>query len=232
MADFIHKYGMNMVNDELDNFYEKSMGIVDLLRRKETKMDIGVDKVIDYAERLIQGKGLDLHTLYPEELYQHCKNVAILSVSLGFLYRLNLQELLDLGVGSLLHDIGKIEIADPILKKSSVFELEKGFSIQDHPIVVFQRIQGFHFNRDVEHMVLQHHERIDGSGYPFGLFDIPLCVQMVAMTDVFDWMSSKCYRQKEQEMGETLDALYEMEGFDKRMIDILKDAFDDAIGGI
>ena len=95
-------------NDEWDNVCERSIRLVDLLRRKEMKMGIGVDKVIDYAEKLIQGKGLDLHSLYPEELYEHCKNVAILSVGLGFLYRLNFQEILDLGVGSLLHDIGKI----------------------------------------------------------------------------------------------------------------------------
>lgn len=195
-------------------------------------MNIGVYTVIDYAEQLIQGKGLDFHSLCPEKLYQHCKHVAILSVGLGFLYQLNLQEIIDLGVGSLLHDIGKIEIADSILKKSSVFESEKGLSIQDHPIVGFQRIQVFHFNKNVENIVLQHHERIDGSGYPSGIFDVPLCVQIVAMTDVFDWMSSECCCQKEQGIKETFDALYEMAGFDGMMIHIFKDAFDDAIGGI
>ena len=61
---------------------------------------------------------------------------------------------------------------------------------------------------------------IDGSGYTLRLFDIPLCVQRVAMTDVFDWMSFKCYRQKEQGIREIFDALYEMAGFNKRMIDI------------
>ena len=60
-----------MWNNESDTVCERRIRLVDLLRRKEMKMNIGVYKVIDYAEKLIQEKGLDFHSLYPEKLYRH-----------------------------------------------------------------------------------------------------------------------------------------------------------------
>jgi putative nucleotidyltransferase with HDIG domain len=112
--------------------------------------------------------------------------------------------------GALLHDVGKIGIPEFILRKSkSLNEREKGI-LQEHPLLGYEMIEEFDFLKKAALVVLYHHERYDGSGYPFGLVgeEIPLEARIFALADTLDAITSdRPYRK-----GKSFeDALREME---------------------
>lgn len=98
----------------------------------------------------------------------------------------------DLEAGALLHDIGKIGIPRRILMKCgalSPFELR---IVREHPLVGFELISRLEFLRGAGGVVLYHHERYDGRGYPFGLArdSIPLVARVFSLADAMDAMTS------------------------------------------
>lgn len=107
------------------------------------------------------------------------------------------EELCDFYYACLLHDIGKVNIPDAILTKASRLTDEEYEIIKTHPIVgakALEDVKGINNNIDV---ILYHHERWDGKGYPEGLVgtDIPLLARITAIADAFDAMtSSRSYR--------------------------------------
>jgi len=95
-------------------------------------------------------------------------------------------------MAGLIHDIGKISVpADILLKPSRLSEMEMNL-IKTHPQVSFDILKDIEFPWPVAHIVLQHHERMDGSGYPHGLSgeDILLEARILAIADVVEAMAS------------------------------------------
>ncbi|RME20644.1 MAG: HD domain-containing protein, partial [Deltaproteobacteria bacterium] len=92
----------------------------------------------------------------------------------------------------LLHDIGKIGIADSILNKRLELTEQEWTTIRNHPLFGDAILEPLKFLHDAQHIVLHHHERWDGSGYPNGLkgTEIPLEARIVAVADAFDAMTS------------------------------------------
>lgn len=90
--------------------------------------------------------------------------------------------------GALLHDIGKIGVPDAILKKMGPLAPEEWVLMKKHPEMGAAIVDKIEFLRDAHDIVLSHHERYDGSGYPFGLHGewIPLGARIFAIADVFD----------------------------------------------
>ena len=101
-------------------------------------------------------------------------------------------ELPDLGRGALLHDIGKIGVPDAILLKRGPLSPEEWTVMRRHPQIGFNILQSVHFLAGTAGMVLSHHERFDGSGYPHGLAGekIPLSARIFALADTYDAMTS------------------------------------------
>ncbi len=100
--------------------------------------------------------------------------------------------LVDLERGALLHDIGKIGLPPAILcKKTPLTPLEREI-IKEHPILGYLLLQDYLFLRGAAEIVLYHHERYDGGGYPFGLAgeDIPLAARIFAVADTLDAITS------------------------------------------
>ncbi len=92
----------------------------------------------------------------------------------------------------LLHDIGKIGIADSILNKKSSLSSEDRRAIENHPLFGDQILGPIKFLRDAQHIVLHHHEKYDGTGYPSKLKgeEIPLLARIITIADSFDAMTS------------------------------------------
>lgn len=108
------------------------------------------------------------------------------------------EQLEHLEIGALLHDIGKIGIADTILRKPQVLTAEEYVEMQQHPIVGAQMLKGVSVLRPALPYILYHHERYDGTGYPFGLRgqEIPIEGRLLTVADTFDAMTStRPYRQ-------------------------------------
>jgi len=93
--------------------------------------------------------------------------------------------------GGLLHDIGKVLVPVSILDKPGpLTELEYEF-VKIHPSYGSEMLKIFPSLKDLVPGVLYHHERLDGSGYPFGVSIIPLSAQIIGICDSFDAMTTK-----------------------------------------
>ncbi|MCP2605065.1 response regulator [Candidatus Aminicenantes bacterium AH-873-B07] len=97
-------------------------------------------------------------------------------------------ELSDLERGALLHDIGKIGIPDEILKKPSSLTKVEWEWIKKHPILGYKIVKNISTLKNSTQIILFHHERYDGKGYPFGLGgeDIPLEARIFAIADALE----------------------------------------------
>lgn len=103
------------------------------------------------------------------------------------------QEKKAIGIGALLHDIGKIAVPDHILLKPSRLSKEEWEEMYRHPAEGFKLLQQIEFLRKPAEIVYAHHERFDGTGYPRGLKgkDIPLGARLFMVADVFDALTSE-----------------------------------------
>jgi putative nucleotidyltransferase with HDIG domain len=127
----------------------------------------------------------------------HSDRVSQLSVQMG--QRLGLQsgKLRRLAWGTLLHDIGKIGIPDRILLKEGTLTQEERALIEEHPIIGWEIARQVHSLREILDILLHHHERVDGNGYPHQLKgeEISLNARIVSVADVWDALTSaRSYR--------------------------------------
>lgn len=129
---------------------------------------------------------------------EHSKRVSeyigIFASALG----LETEEISDLKLAGIFHDIGKIGINEDILKKQSGLTDDEYEVIKTHPLISEYILQPLHVFSPVLEIVRSHHERIDGLGYPMGIVgdDIPFGGKIMAIIDAYDAMSSdRPYRQ-------------------------------------
>lgn len=123
----------------------------------------------------------------------HSDRVSQYSVLIGLNLGLSPFDLKTLKIGGLFHDIGKIGISDTILLKNGKLTDEEYNEIKKHPIIGKNILSNAEIFKDIIPIVLYHHERYDGKGYPYGLSDkdIPLLARIVSVADAFDAMTSK-----------------------------------------
>jgi hypothetical protein len=129
---------------------------------------------------------------------QHTRRVAMLAVELGEQLGLSPTRLRSLAIGGLLHDIGKLSVPESILCKPGALDDYEYEVIKLHPERgrdLLNELGGF--DDSVSRLVLDHHERLDGSGYPRGLdgSELDLATRILAVCDVYDALvSSRVYR--------------------------------------
>ena len=130
---------------------------------------------------------------------RHCERVAYYTKVLARRMGLDDGYIKDIVRGALLHDIGKIGVRDSILFKPGKLTPEEEEEVKKHPIIGANILKGIdYFARAIE-VVLYHHERWDGKGYPFGLSGekIPLSARIFSVVDAFDAMTTdRPYRKK------------------------------------
>ena len=123
----------------------------------------------------------------------HSMRVSIYAVKLGEALGFSEEELKDLEMEALLHDIGKIGVPDVILNKPGKLNDAELKQIRAHTVIGRQIVDEIEDMRHVGAVAMYHHERYDGSGYPEGLKGeaIPLHARIVAVADAYDAMYSK-----------------------------------------
>ena len=127
----------------------------------------------------------------------HSERTARLAVELGLSMGLAPDRLRVIARGAYLHDVGKIGIPDEILNKPDALTPEEWKVIQTHPQLGYELASAAPSLHEALPVILHHHERIDGGGYPAGLAgtDIPLEARVVAVADVWDALTSdRAYR--------------------------------------
>ncbi len=128
----------------------------------------------------------------------HCRRVAAYSVQLATHYGLPSDMIDTIRFGSLLHDIGKLMIPAHVLSKPGRLTEQEWKELQSHPERGFEMAEQLGFGPGILDIILYHHERNDGSGYPDGLDvnAIPWTVRIVAVMDAFDALTSpRTYRE-------------------------------------
>lgn len=126
----------------------------------------------------------------------HCRRIRDLSVAVGDRLQLSSVERYNLYHGAFLHDLGKVAVPDAVLNKPGKLTAEEWVIMKQHPTTGSRMLEQTAL-ATAARVVEQHHERLDGSGYPRGLRGDQICMeaQIVAVVDSFDAMTTdRVYR--------------------------------------
>ena len=139
----------------------------------------------------------------------HSEKVAEISVEIGKALGLDEEELEKLRLGALLHDIGKLGIPPEILNKKDKLTPEEYEKIKEHSIWSYRILKPVKAFSEIIPIVLYHHERCDGSGYPEGLkcSQIPFLAKIVAVADVIEAMTAERPYKESYPLEEVLEYL-------------------------
>lgn len=184
---------------------------------------------IDYNEILAQTNKLFasktslemfgmIHTMrsIDDSVYAHSVNVALIAHAIGRWLKMSKEDLDQLTLAALLHDIGKMDIPEEVLNKQGALTDEEFQMIRNHPSAGNKMLRKIGARSIFCNVALQHHERFDGSGYPKGLDgdEIDDYAAIVAIADVYDAMTaSRSYRAPK--CAFQVIAAFEDEGFQK-----------------
>jgi putative nucleotidyltransferase with HDIG domain len=163
----------------------------------------------------------------------HSDNVSRYAVLIGERMNLSKDMCNALRTGGLLHDIGKIGIPEHILTKPGELTSEEYNIIKTHPVIGYEmlkHVDSFKKNGILD-IVLHHHERYDGKGYPKGLkgSEIPLVARIVGVADAFDSMISKRVYRNQLDLNFALNEIRQNKGtqFDPEVTDAFLSIFEE-----
>lgn len=167
--------------------------------------DINTDTLLHQATSLIHGTSTNsdffhmLHNMrqYDDLTFAHCMNVALISNILAGWLGMSEEDIETATLCGLLHDIGKLAIPDRIIKKPSKLTDEEYKIVKTHTIKGYDILKDQDINIHIKNTALMHHEKCDGSGYPFGLKGnkIDPFAKIVGIADVYDAMTAaRVYR--------------------------------------
>ncbi|SFB20170.1 MULTISPECIES: HD-GYP domain-containing protein [unclassified Bacillus (in: firmicutes)] len=176
---------------------------------------------------------LDMRDTYT---MNHSENVA--RVALDIARGMNLPKKVCEGIyiGGLLHDIGKIGIPERVLSKSGKLTDDEYEIIKNHTFIGYQIINHISYfaENGVLDIVLYHHERYDGRGYPEGLKgeQIPIAARIMAIADTFDAMTSKRVYREELDLQYALSEIRTQRGtqFDPDIVDVFLGLYEEREG--
>jgi putative nucleotidyltransferase with HDIG domain len=157
---------------------------------------------------------------------EHTRGVALRAVQVGEELGLAPVRLRELAVGGLVHDVGKLAVPNEILQKPGALTDDEFDVIKRHPELGSDLVRELGFSAQVAKLVLDHHERLDGSGYPRGLGapDLDIETRILAVCDVFDALLSKRVYRDPWRLDDALELLSRESGtkFDPACVDALE----------
>ncbi|MET9143155.1 HD-GYP domain-containing protein [Streptomyces sp. NPDC004042] len=160
----------------------------------------------------------------------HSERVGRASVLIARELGLDDERVETLRFAGILHDVGKLGVPTRLLRKDGPLTPEERRVIELHPEYGHEMVRGISFLGEARSAILHHHERLDGSGYPYGLCgaQIPECARVVAVADAFDAMTSTRSYRRARPVGAALGELERCAGtqFDPRMVAALVRALD------
>jgi len=187
----ILELGLNAISDRMKEQHHDICQINEQLKKANEDMKMLLTNTISALVKSVYAR--DPYTA------SHSENVKRYASAVARKLNLNEEEIFYIEIGALLHDIGKIGVPEHILKKPGKLTDSEFDAIKKHPEFGYQIVNEISELKDhgVINIVLFHHERIDGKGYPYGLTgdQIPLHVKIVSVCDAFDAMTtSRSYR--------------------------------------
>jgi HD-GYP domain-containing protein (c-di-GMP phosphodiesterase class II) len=164
---------------------------------------------------------------HDEYTYAHCVNVSVLSIRMGQVLGLRRDELANLGVAALLHDVGKLAVPADVLNKPGALSEQEWAMIRRHPlegVKMLARMPGWStLTLSAMHVCFQHHVNMDGTGYPrvSGAASPSVFSRIVSVADVFDAITMhRAYRKRAFTSYEALHhlAVAERKNFDPAVL--------------
>lgn len=156
--------------------------------------------------------------------HDHTLKVKDYATRIGNKLGLSKGKIENIGFAAILHDIGKIDIPDKILKKPGKLTEEEFEIIKQHPIIGAEKVKATYYE-NLSDIILQHHERIDGTGYPYGLQgdEIMIEAQVIAMADTYHAMISDRPYRKGLHSEDIVQELKELSGkhYDEKIVHAL-----------
>ncbi|WP_183108719.1 HD-GYP domain-containing protein [Thermohalobacter berrensis] len=183
-----------------------------------------VKEVVNYIlqnneiiNRLYEIKSIDKYT------FKHSINVCVLSIITGIYLDYGIYELIDLGIGAILHDIGKTKIPNSILNKPGKLTDDEYEMIKKHSSYGYEILKyNIGLDEKISRVALHHHEKVNGRGYPYGKREneIDTYSKIVAITDVYDALTSNRIYRKKMKTFHAVDYIISMAGyqFNKRLV--------------
>ncbi|MFD1735908.1 HD-GYP domain-containing protein [Bacillus salitolerans] len=165
--------------------------------------------------------------IHGNDIYQHSLNVTIYACQLAIENGLPLKNIEEIGLGAMLHDVGKVFISHEVLNKPGKLTEEEYEYVKKHTELGFDLLRKIHeIPMTVSHCALQHHEKLDGTGYPRGLkeTEIHSYAKIISVADVFSALTSHRAYRTPFLPHEALEILYAGSGsqFESKQIQLFK----------
>jgi len=156
----------------------------------------------------------------------HLQRVRIYAVEIGRELKLGRQELDALQAASLLHDIGKLAVPEHIISKPGRLTPEEFEKMKIHPLVGAEILEEVKFPYPVVPIVRAHHEKWDGTGYPYGLAgeEIPIGARILSVVDCLDALASDRQYRRALPLDQAMDIVQAESGksFDPMVVDVMR----------
>lgn len=195
-----------------------------LLLRKNKLINLGKNSLQSLVKAIISiVESKDDYTA------KHHRNVANLSLNIAKKMNLPAEKIETLYNAALIHDIGKICIDEEVLNKNTRLNASELEQIRSHPLIGYNIIKNIYSYERIAEIILQHHERNNGSGYPNKLVDneIILEAKILSVADTFEAMTSKRPYGSAMPIEKAIEVLEEGSGklFDENVVKACKDLF-------
>lgn len=125
-------------------------------------------------------------------IYFHSVNVCLLSIGIAIKLGLSRKEIIEVALGAIYHDVGKARVDAKVVNKREITEAEREV-LRNHPENMFRFLKKHGYSMNTLYAVWQHHEKMDGSGYPYGLTENKIfkSAQIVACANAYDHLINK-----------------------------------------
>ena len=184
--------------DELRRVVRRAAELAALTRERAQLLEASAEQLRALDEVRAQRRGRELGLLLSAlevrdaQTAAHARRVARVARVLAEKLGLGGEELSVVEDGALVHDVGKLGLSDELLRKDENLAPEEWAALRDHPLVGARLLDGLDVLPGTVAVLRQHHERVNGEGYPLGLKgqEITLAARIVAVVDAYDAMRS------------------------------------------
>jgi HD-GYP domain-containing protein (c-di-GMP phosphodiesterase class II) len=181
------------------NLHKRTIDIVkDTMQAARTGRMFSISLLVQVVEEMVEGilEDPDVHLAlchlksYSSRIYVHSVNVAVVGTGLAGAMGYKKNQIIEAGVGLLLHDIGKVKIPEKLLAKGGMYTHQELEYIRKHPLFGIEIVdrKGFNIPEIARTIISQHHERWNGGGFPHGLKGnkIDELAIICAISDMYD----------------------------------------------
>lgn len=206
------------------------------LRIKDSRLSEEIGERLKSEQQLRKASGLFLKEIFEimDEVlanrdrytFEHAINMTEIAKKIGWEMKLSEDEMQSLELGCLIHDIGKIAIPDDILLKPGGFDLKDKDIMHYHPLIGTKLVARHIQDDQITNIILKHHERLDGSGYPQGLQgeEIGMLPRIVMVADTYEALVSQRPYKKSLSPEEALEIIQkdaEAGKYDREIVKVL-----------